>query len=747
MARKSQPNRNSSYDLMQKVLLSQLAASEETRQAMQEIKVTMSGLMNSMDTMISPTHGPGAGSYGTAPHNNRPTMSGNGTSRPTLTPYGTSTSTPGRGLAGVRHHITRHLNSQYGSGSGSTYETMTNRVTGEVMGYRETAPNGVTRIHDADWANTEEGASALASAGKRSMISSILGGAEGAGIMGAARAVPYLGTAIMGAEAIHEGLTFAAKQRAANAPWQNIYGGSNIDQYGQRAQQFGFQMSNLFSGGLTWAQSAQAFQGVSALGYQGTQRSQDLNFITSNYMNMGVSVSESLKLITTAANDLNESLTGLQQGLQGTRQAAISTGQSGEAGTQAFTNMMQGLSGTFAGPGVATTSAILAPMQEQTGRYLSQNMNLAGPLSNMGTLAMMSHYAGMPLSQMIGAVQSGNLSATMKGMSGLMGQTFKSSLSPQVSQFIMQQANAMGGLANIGPDQAAQIASALQNQKFFNGYTTLQQANAYGWGFTNDQAAAQAMVEYATGNLFSPNQVKNAGILTGKSTSSLLGTMNNSINASTRKTASNMKINMGPDVINKAVNDANPMISAARKALMGAYGQRSNTPADVQVMDHGKTRVMSFDEAVKYFPDQIAKGTAIIMGSGGQTITEKMGGQHQTSYTSANEIINEYNKKYGTHYQDETTPTLGAASKSTSGKGLETGQGMTVTAYERWRQQWDKQHPSKGSPAAQGKASGGTVVISPSPELNALLSYSTSGNVQIATQGAMTGTVPLPPGS
>jgi hypothetical protein len=317
-------------------LKSQAATNEALRQTINQMRFAVTGLTSVMDSMINPI---GPGNYGpnVGPNGGRPIMPQH-QSRPGMnTPAGNNPNY-GRGLGGVRRHIATGLQRRYGT-PGNTYEPLyedpanPNNQTGWRV--RDHAAGRIFRT-DVGSISPEEADAANAAAQGAATRGGILGAFGEAGLVGGIRAVPYLGAAVMGAEAVHEAVAFAGNQRAANAQYQSIYGGTNFAQFGQRTQQYGFQLGQLFGGGLTWDQSQQAFQGISSLGYQGAQRSNDLNFVVQNYKNLGVSVSDSLKLITEASQNLNESLTGLRTGLENTRNAAIATGQSGTVGTQMF---------------------------------------------------------------------------------------------------------------------------------------------------------------------------------------------------------------------------------------------------------------------------------------------------------------------------------------------------------------------------------------------------------------------------
>jgi hypothetical protein len=305
----------------------------------------------------------------------------------------------GHGLAGLRSMAARAMHQQYGTAS-YEYRTAGFGTNGEQL-YQAFDRNGVavTQRGTQQQVNDEIGASG------RGILSSMAGGAGGFGhglgntlrgarstmeglaerggaVGGAAkfglRAIPVVGTAIMAGEAAWDAAKFIGEQRQANAAYQNIYGGSNVSGMGERFLGAAYSVGQVLSGGLTPGQSSEAFKGVSALGYSGGARQDRLDFIQSNYKSFGTTVSQSMEMVTTAANNFTSTLGELHNQLGLVRDMAVKTGQNVGAMHEAFVqnfNLTSSLSlGASAAP-VATALTATGPgMGREFAQYGAQPM-------------------------------------------------------------------------------------------------------------------------------------------------------------------------------------------------------------------------------------------------------------------------------------------------------------------------------------------------------------------------------------
>lgn len=728
--------RGSSYRQMQQVLESQ----EQVNQQLVTTLAAMTNASNVMSIVAGSLIDDGNLSKYTAQSNSqRPTMGSNQSRRHTPSPYDYSPTGQyqnpgyGRGLHGVRRSATSALERRFGTSSGPTYERINNEA-GQHVGWRATAADGTVTYHPTWGVSDAE----LAGASARSTTSGVLGAMGEGGLMAGVRAVPYVGAAIVGAEALHEGVTFVSNQRAANAQYQSIYNGTNLQGMGQRYDQLGFQVGQLFGGGLSWGQSQQAFQGVSALGYQGAQRSSDLNFITSNYKSMGVDVADSLKLITTAASDLNESLSGLQQGLQQTRAAAAGTGQNANVGTQIYQQNYAQMAQQYAGPGVATVAGNLSTIQASMGRYMS-SFNLTAMLNDPAQVATMAAHAGMTPTQFVDAVQQGNSSVVMRAVDQRISAATAPMLeSPDVQRIIRNSVSRLGNgsyqhglqalnIAKDPTDDLQVIAHNLMRSGKINAYTLQANIRATTGQTVPLEQAVMMSLRGDTGlnhALTDPVKYKdNTSAIVGMRTP-LTWTRDRNGHMVRAPGAGQVHYNVGS-------SNVNPVI----QAVSGQYDDDRRV-----IVKDGKNgeRVVTLGIAKQYYSDQIADGTAKLAANR-TSLAQLVGKAPDKNFMYASD----WAKKLGTSASNITgAPTRDTekyapmnAKAGTDSEAAKTEAGRTLSSYS-------KQNNTKI--AAAYKRATGKVTVEPSPELQSLLRFVPSGNVDVAYQNAATNSVPVP---
>ena len=163
--------------------------------------------------------------------------------------------------------------------------------------------------------------------GAADAIGATLGGGVMAGV--GIAAIPVT-AAVLG---LHE----MESQRATNAAIQSQIGGSNFSAYGTRAQGLGFGLTQM--GTMSMGMANQAFSGVTDLGLQGGDRSNALNFITSNYSSMGMSIADSLALVSTSVKAGNANLSALAATLDAVTNSAAAASVNTEQARQNFSAM------------------------------------------------------------------------------------------------------------------------------------------------------------------------------------------------------------------------------------------------------------------------------------------------------------------------------------------------------------------------------------------------------------------------
>jgi hypothetical protein len=135
---------------------------------------------------------------------------------------------------------------------------------------------------------------------------------------------------------------------------------------------------------------------------------------------------------------------------------------------------------------------------------------------------------------------------------------------------------------------------------------------------------------------------------------------------------------------------------------------------DVVVKTPGGDRVVTMQEAVNAYPDQIAKGTARDITTG-KSVKDQLGGLYEANYKG----------------HDTTTQTVtGVKDAGTSDSSKKTSSGETVAAYD------------KNLPNNKKKNDKNTVTINLGPGVSQLFNVTGAGNVDIATDGAVNGVSP-----
>lgn len=679
------------------ILSNQTAIQQQMLSTLEELKIA-TDMANGM--------GPSTPRNGRMPYrgpaNVRPTVGDNQSQRPDILGRlgygdGSAQHASGKGLQGIRNYVGNALESRYGASSGPSFTKRYDRA-GNHIGYTAHHPDGSTTLHSTDEGGIDD---SIARAGGRARASSLIGNSvERGAIGGAIRATPFVGEAALAYEGVEHAAKFVGNQRAANAPYQAIYGGSNISQLGQRAQGEGFKLGQLWTGGLTGAMSEQAYQGVSQLGVGQSQKSNDLNFITSNYKSMGMSVSDSLNLITTATKNLNESLTGLKGGLDAATQSAKVTGQSGVAVRQLYSQNYSTLASNNPGPAQGQAASVLTSVQASLGRNFA-GVDFSGVLTSPSQTAKSAQTLGYSSPTALLGAEATNSSVSAGVIDSTMTRIFTPFATANVRNWLGSYLKSSGlNAASVANDASAQAAIAdamAQAGLGVNAYTLTAAAASAGVQLNQEQAL-QLFVKYLitgangqSGIGATSAQAKVESSQKQQTTTS--GAWQNTTNHASSAPASKPGLTKTTkNGVTTTVSD--PVIADANKSLKGK---------NVIVMTAGGKRVVSIDEAIKNYPDQIAKGTAVVAETG-QTVQQALGGETESdSYKG--------------------TDTTKIAAKGSAGKSTNTAGGMSLDDYQAKTNKKDSK-------------SGGTVVISPSQQLLNLLTFSSTGNVSINTAAA-----------
>jgi hypothetical protein len=298
----------------------------------------------------------------------------------------------------------------------------------------------------------EAAASSLGQTGALGRMSTTLGalGEEGgagalASILPEAAAGPAgwaVAGATLGFEGIKRGAAFVANQRAENARFQAIMGGSNIAGFGQRAQQSAFRYGQL--GVMGGEQANQLFMGITETGLRGKERQRGLDFAVSEYKRLGMTVEESLNVINVAVQRGKTNFADLGQSLEGVSDAAAKAGVNTEKARKVFLDTYTSLTGAFGAQGAQASTAAGFSTQNR----LTQNINVGGTFANRSVLMMAAANSGISVQNLQALGRSPNPTDQSR-FAGVISKQFQVgaqvALGPEGKQAVLDAVRSAGG--------------------------------------------------------------------------------------------------------------------------------------------------------------------------------------------------------------------------------------------------------------------------------------------------------------
>lgn len=561
-------------------------------------------------------------------------------------------------------------------------------------------------------------------------------GFANAGVQGAFRAMPYVGVAMAAADEVNEAAEWMTNQAAENRKLSAMTGGpaegnpgdlfsslgaamggdasSDRSGYGQRIQQQGFVLGQRFrSGGLTEDMAKQAFQGATSLGYVGERRDEALGFVTEQYKKLGVTVDESMQLLSVSAQHANSSLSGVANGLEKVTQAAVATGQGAQILRQQYIGAYSNALAMGAGASAGTLAQGWTMAASGTNRDLA-NLDYGAIMNNPGLMRLVAGTNGQSPGQLYADISrgnTGNFVATQqklinRNLTGIMDQKTRTSFGELVK--------GSGGEQQVGRSQVAQRKVALElmeKNPTFNidaARAALENSGVDTSGLTDPVQVVEAMVANLVGA--GPEaQTTGANKMTPAD-----GDTELMKSFSEKRDKADAERGWGDNVTEffggtsqqankyRAMDDAYNAYKGKREesgqnnpaieALIDKYGDQ--TDVRVQVMTKNGPRVVHMNEAIANFADQLSSGEAVLMGAGddsGKRVADAIGFSVGNFKPGA--------KGYG----DSTTQ--------------ETSIGQSVEDYE-------KSNPAKGP---DGSTINTTITVSPSPELRRLFNFGGRG--------------------
>lgn len=220
-------------------------------------------------------------------------------------------------------------------------------------------------------------------------------------------------------EGVKRGTAFAQQQRAENARFQAIMGGSNLSGFGQRAQQAQFRYGQM--GTLSGEQANQLFYGVTESGLRGGERQRGLDFAVREYKNLGMTIEDSLQVINVAVQHGKANFDDLSVTLRDVSDSAAKAGINTEAARKSFVATYESFAGAFGAQGGASTIAGALTQQTNANRQ-TQGINSSGIATNPGVIAMAATNAGMTPAQFMALGRSPSPQARLKFAQAVGGQ-------------------------------------------------------------------------------------------------------------------------------------------------------------------------------------------------------------------------------------------------------------------------------------------------------------------------------------
>lgn len=487
------------------------------------------------------------------------------------------------------------------------------------------------------------------------------GGAPGGGgwtntVIGSAKQIPGVGQLIGGVE---QAGNLYLSEREKNRRYQGMVGGSNWDAFGDRASEEVYRWSLGF--GMSGSMARKSFQGVTALGYNGRttgnaqNRQEALDFVYHNYNNRGMGVDESLGVLQTASHDATVSFQSLSTALKDVSDTAGKAGDNAIAMRKSFEGMLATAISTGGGQGSAQIAGILSSTQASYGREF-MGSDFTGQLSTQYQYQIGAQY-GMAPGQVQGMIrnQPQEYARMVSGsQESWIGTVFSPDQVNELKRLISQYGTTQLAIDTISKqflDNHPEIDVNVLAQTLSGPLTGVQldPSNVMKWvvqqlaGNTPAAHAGQAKTHapvsasgttkaggYQGGNA----QTGKSGLLVAPKSSSFTGNRAVEDELSTIHGGSSWWSLGAVQNDNKAgktyVDEMKK--SGQRDPVLEALLQNVQDPNSVQVKVSTASgeRVMSFSDAMKYYPNELASGKVQFVSGKekGKTTADVVGSQN-----------------------------------------------------------------------------------------------------------------------
>jgi hypothetical protein len=492
--------------------------------------------------------------------------------------------------------------------------------------------------HAAPVPGTFRGAAVLQQVGARVAMS-------GGGLGGVGRQLRQLPGIGLGLDLINAIPEIYLKQREAGRAYQEVEGGTNLAAQAERLHMLGYQASMF--GRMPEGAAAQAFMGVTQMGFnraavgeagQFQNRQSALDFIYHNYTTRGMDVNQSLQVLQTASQNAVINLESVSQALKSVSDSAGQAGTNAMQARQQFNQYFQAAIGLGAGAGAPQIAGGIAAMQASMGKEFV-GVNFTGELSQARQY-LLSGMSGLSPAQLqyTARTQPGAYNRLLAGQN-MQFLTMGGLMTPEMTSSLQQMIARAGGSRAIAsnPTLRDQIAQQFLNEWQLKGNINenlwAQEISAMtGVQMSPDQAfqwivSQQAGVNEATHNAALRTASTTGGPVSARNTRGApagqfgLATGHPGVFSARGAIA---PTTWQEQLLHHSGAAAVPYLarerhSGMRSPVLESLMQNLWAKDKVRVQTRSGARVMSFADAMRYYPNELASGNVEFYSASGKT--------------------------------------------------------------------------------------------------------------------------------
>lgn len=480
-----------------------------------------------------------------------------------------------------------------------------------------------------------------------------------------AKAAGVAGAVLYGGQKIGD---FFKGQRAENAKWQAIFGGGQMDAVGERFRSKMFGLSQF--GFMDSAEAERLYRAVSETGMQGDERQTALDFSTTMYSRLGMSVQQSMELVKEAASTGQESLAGIAVALEQVSESAVKAGVNAETARQAFIQEWRSVTDiSGGGPQSAQLAGAITGAQAGLGREFQ---NISFGFTDPNQIQRIAVQQGQTYNEVV-AQMGADPGAFLAGRVGQMGRDIRHAFTPggyEAASDLIRRAKADG---TYDPNQIAQELLA-------NNYTVHARAlkgilQAFGITAPSDFEAVVALVGILSQELDPVGQLEaqresmqveevdvsrmsniGARIMAGSYADEPVTDAEREAYEAYQEIKGDVYEDRGFLGLGIGLFGADPTSTRVKRAYQqhlrdtdqvgGLVGHIAGDPAaqgaikTVAIETTSGTRYVSLEDAIRHYGEQLNRGDVEVVegAAAGQTVAEALGGHGDTSIGTAGPV-------------------------------------------------------------------------------------------------------------